>query len=141
VTERPGVLTVLLVEDNAGDVYMVREAMEEAGLSYDLHVVDTGIKAMEYLHHRGQFSAAPHPDLVILDLNLPAKTGQEIMAEMEASPKLCEVPVAVLTTSRSESGICRRYPRLRSVFAPKTPAVQELVAIVKRFDEFARSPK
>jgi CheY-like chemotaxis protein len=141
MTGRPDALTVLLVEDNAGDVYMIREAMGEAGLSYDLHVVDTGIKAIDYLRHRGQFSVAPHPDLVILDLNLPAKTGQEVMAEMESSPELSEVPVAVLTTSKSEKDISRRYPGLRSVFAAKTPVVQELVAIVKRFDEFVRSAK
>ncbi|MGA2265127.1 MAG: response regulator [Phycisphaerae bacterium] len=138
---RADLLTVLLVEDNAGDVYMVREALEEAGCSYDLHVVDTGIKAMDFLYRRGQFSGSPRPDLVILDLNLPGKPGQEVMAEMEASPELKDVPVAVLTTSRSSSDICQRYPGLRSMFAAKTPLTHELIDIMKRFDRFARSRK
>jgi two-component system response regulator len=132
-------LTILLVEDNAGDVYMVREAMVEAGLSPNLHVVQTGTQAMDFLHRRGAFSSFPQPDLVILDLNLPAKPGQEVMAEIEATPSLRNLPIAVFTTSQSESDICARFPRLRSMFALKTPMVSELVEIVKSFDLFART--
>ncbi len=134
----PYPLTILMVEDNAGDVYMVREAMEQAGLSPNVYVVDTGIKAMDFLFRRGEFTGSPRPDLVILDLNLPAKPGQEVMAEMEASPELKKVPVAVFSTSRSESDICNRFPGLRCMFVLKTPQVHELLDIVRDFDRFAR---
>lgn len=138
MTGKDRALTILLVEDNAGDVCMIREAMQLAGLCHDLHVVETGIKAIDFLHRRGEFNSSPRPDLVILDLNLPTKAGQEVMAEMEVSTELKDVPVAVFTTSHFEKDICQCYPGLRSMFAVKTPQVRELVDIVMAFDRFAR---
>jgi CheY-like chemotaxis protein len=129
-------LDILLVEDNAGDVFMVREALEEAAFPHVLHVVNDGQAAMDYLRRQAA-EGGQWPDLVVLDLNLPGKTGREVMAEMQAEPDLKAVPVAVLTTSRSESQIGRDFPALRSTFASKTPDFQQLVAIVRRFREFA----
>lgn len=133
-----GNLVILLVEDNPGDVFMVREALEEAGIGYSLHVVSDGFKAMQFLRRQSDFSTAPRPDLVILDLNLPGKHGREVMAEMQADRNLAVLPVAVFTTSVSESGICRQYPGLRGMFAVKTPDAEELVGLVRQFENFAR---
>jgi chemotaxis family two-component system response regulator Rcp1 len=80
------------------------------------------------------------PDLVILDLNLPGKTGRQIMAEMEVAAELRALPVAVLTTSHNESGIGKEFPGLRSTFAAKTPDFRQLVEIIERFKEFAKQP-
>ena len=132
-------IVILLVEDNAGDVFLVREALEAAGFPHVLHVVNEGTAAMDFL--RGQASSGGLlPDLVILDLNLPGKNGRQVMAEMEATPGLKDLPVAVLSTSRGERDIGREFQQLRSTFAAKTPSFQQLVEIIKEFKEFATKP-
>jgi CheY-like chemotaxis protein len=66
-------LRVLHIEDNAGDVRLIAEALQESGIAVEVHVVPDGSQAMEYLHRQGQFARASRPDLVLLDLNLPRK--------------------------------------------------------------------
>jgi len=138
MTKSAANLVILLVEDNPGDVFMVREALDDAGAIHQVHVVNNGIEAMNFLLRRGPHASAPRPDLVVLDLNLPAKPGREILAEMAASPEIRDVPVAVLTSSRSERDICEAFPTLRATFAVKTPDHRELVGILDRFVQFAR---
>jgi chemotaxis family two-component system response regulator Rcp1 len=132
-------LVILLVEDNAGDVYMIREALEEAGFPHSLHIVSDGNQAMDFLREQAA-SGATWPDLMILDLNLPGKTGREVMAEMQLEPVLKKLPVAVLSTSRSESHISRDFPQLRSTFAAKTPDFRQLVDLILHFRDFAVPP-
>ncbi len=127
-------LSILLVEDNAGDVYLVREALAEAGFAHALEVVSDGSSALAYL--RGS-DGERLPDLVILDLNLPGKNGRQVMAEMEASPELKQLPVAVLSTSHCECEIGKDFPLLRSTFAAKTANFRQLVDILKGFRQFA----
>jgi two-component system response regulator len=131
-------LVILLVEDNPGDVFMIREALEDAGIGHCLHVVSDGFQAMAFLRRQSQYAQAPRPDLVILDLNLPGKHGREVMGEMQADKDLVVLPVAVFTTSLSESGICGQYPGLRGMFAVKTPDADELIVLVREFESFAR---
>ncbi len=132
-------LVFLLVEDNEGDVYLVREALAEAGFPNVLHVVREGDAALAFLRGKGM-AAELRPDLIILDLNLPGKNGRQVMAEMEAEPALRGLPVAVLSTSSFESGIGREFPGLRSTFAAKTSDFMQLVDIMRRFRVFALQP-
>ena len=131
-------LTILLVEDNAGDVFMLKEALEEAGFPHVLHVVNDGNAAMDFLREQAA-GGQNWPDLVILDLNLPGKSGRQIMAEMQGEPTLTVLPVAVLSTSQSEYEIGGDFPRLRCTFAAKTPDFRQLVEIVQHFKAFAGS--
>lgn len=129
-------LGIVLVEDNPGDVLMVREALETADFPYDLQVVRNGAVALAALRDACAREGGG-PDLVILDLNLPGKTGRQIMAEMETDADLRALPVAILTTSRGESGIGLEFPGLRTSFAAKTPDFRQLVEIVRCFKDFA----
>ncbi len=130
---------IVIVEDNPGDVVLVQEALSEAAFPHLLHVVRNGTDAVNVIRKIGADTGGG-PDLVILDLNLPGKTGRQVMAEMEEAPDLRALPVAVLTTSRSEGGIGAEFPRLRSTFAAKTPDFRQLIEIVRRFKEFASRP-
>jgi len=132
-------LTVLLVEDEPGDIVLFREAVEQAGMQASLHVVGDGLEALQFLRREGRHADAPRPDVIVLDLNLPLKSGREVLEELKADPSLCAAPVVVLTTSRSESHIVEGYPGGRCLYFSKTADFHELVEIVKQIGAFAIS--
>ena len=124
-------LDILLVEDNKGDVLLFREAAEAAGLKHELRVIGDGLTAVEVLHQYARASNHQPPDLIVLDLNLPGRTGREVLAEMTNLPSLRALPVAVLTTSESESQVCDLYCAGRCLYFTKTDDFSRLQEIVK----------
>jgi CheY-like chemotaxis protein len=92
---------ILVVEDNAADVELLRRAFEDADLDCELTVIDDGGEAMAFAQQRGKYAGAAAPDLAVLDLNLPKNDGLEIVEAMRANRAFAEVPVAVLTSSSS----------------------------------------
>src|ERR1019366_7986455 len=104
-----GPVEILLVEDNLADVRLTMEALNSDRLWNHLSVTKDGVEAMAYLRRQGKFAAAPRPDLILLDLNLPKKDGREVLAEAKADPNLMRIPVVVLTTSDAEEDILKTY--------------------------------
>ena len=102
-------INILLVEDNPGDVRLTKEAFKEAKVKNNLHVAWDGVEAMDFLRHNGNFSDAPRPDLILLDLNMPRKNGREVLAEIKKDPELMRIPVVVLTMSHAEEDILKSY--------------------------------
>src|SRR6185295_5997916 len=102
-------INILLVEDNAADVRLTEEALEEAKVLNSLSVVEDGEAALDYLYQRGRYSSVARPDLVLLDLNLPKRDGREVLEIMKSDEKLKSIPVVVLTGSTAESDILRSY--------------------------------
>lgn len=100
---------ILLVEDNDGDANLVERAFDRRSLPGDLHVVQTGEAAIDWLFRRNDFADAPRPDLVILDLNLPGTNGHAVLEEVRSDPALAEIPMVVLTGSRSEADVATAY--------------------------------
>ncbi len=94
-------MTILLAEDNKADVYVVRESLQEYGLASDLHVVADGEEAIRVIDAADADSRALHPALLLLDLNLPKKSGEEILARLRASVSCRDIPVIVMTSSDS----------------------------------------
>ncbi len=133
----PGrVLNVLLVEDDAGDVLIAREAMAAGKLSTTLNVVNDGVEAMAYLRRGNGFAEARRPDLILLDLNLPRMSGHEVLAEVKADPQLRRIPVVVLTTSQAHEDIAKSYDLHASVHVSKPVDFDEFAGVVKKIDEF-----
>ena len=93
---------ILLVEDNPSDAFLVRKALENAEVNFDLTLIEDGAEAMAFVRREGKYATAPTPDLAVLDLNLPKHDGSEILKEMRQSP-LSNVPVVILTSSPSPS--------------------------------------
>jgi CheY-like chemotaxis protein len=100
---------ILLVEDNPADVVLAREALDEVDLPTTIRVVEDGVSALRFLRQTDLFSGAPRPTLILLDLNLPRKSGREVLAEIKADPYLRSIPVVVLTTSDAEEDVRRSY--------------------------------
>lgn len=104
---RPAV--VLLAEDNENDVELTRLSLKRSKIACELHVVSDGAECMAFLRREGQYANAPFPDLLLLDLNMPCKSGGEVMAEIAQDPELCHLPVVILTTSSSDAEILQMY--------------------------------
>lgn len=127
---------ILLVEDNPGDVRLTREAFKEARISNELHVARDGEAALDFLHQRGEFEDAPRPRLILLDLNLPKRDGDEVLAEIKADESLRSIPVTVLTSSAAEEDIARSYNLHTNAYLTKPIDPDEFVDVVRSFEEF-----
>jgi CheY-like chemotaxis protein len=124
-------ISVLLVEDDPGDVVLIEEAFEHNKVRNTLTIVGDGVEAMEHLR-----SEADRPDLVLLDLNLPRKDGREVLAEIKGDPELRSIPVVVLTTSKAEEDILRSYDLHANAYVTKPVDFNRFIEVVRQIDEF-----
>jgi two-component system, chemotaxis family, response regulator Rcp1 len=127
---------VLLVEDSPGDVRLTREAFKDAKVHISLHVASDGTEAMAFLRRDGKYTGVPRPDLILLDLNLPKKSGREVLEEIKEDPVLMSIPVVILTTSASEQDILRSYLLHANCFITKPVDLAGFLTVVKRIDNF-----
>jgi chemotaxis family two-component system response regulator Rcp1 len=127
---------ILLVEDSPSDVLMTREALQTAKVSNTLHVVEDGVEAMAFLRREGRYANQPRPHLILLDLNLPRKTGREVLAEVKADPALMLSPVVVLTTSKAEVDVLNAYGLHANCFVTKPVDFQNFASVIWSIERF-----
>ena len=130
------VIEVLLVEDNAGDVRLTREALKDAKVHINLNVASDGVEAMAFLGREGNHANAPRPDLILLDLNLPKKGGREVLTELKESPTLKSIPVVILTTSASEADVDGSYQHHANCYITKPVDLKGFLKVVQSIDSF-----
>ena len=126
----------MLVEDNPDDVALTREALKEGKVWSNLSVADDGVRALEFLRRTGDFSDAPVPDLILLDLNLPKKDGREVLAEIKNDDDLQHIPVVVLTTSQADQDIIKSYKLHANCYVTKPVDFDEFIKIVQSIEHF-----
>ena len=129
-------ITILLVEDNPGDVRLTMEALKDSKMHNDLNVTRDGVEALAFLRREGKFAHAPRPELILLDLNLPKKDGREVLAEIKADKDLKRIPVVVLTTSQAEEDILRMYNLYANCFVTKPVDLDQFIKVVQSIEEF-----
>ncbi len=135
--ERPvQAVDILLVEDSPADVRLTREALKEAKVLNELHVVQDGIEALAFLRKQGKYAGSPHPDLILLDLNLPKKDGREVLAEIKQDRDLKSIPVVVLTTSRAEEDVVRSYTLHANAYVTKPVDLAQFLSVIRSLEEF-----
>jgi len=127
---------VLLVEDDPGDVLMTRDAFEGYHMGVQLHVACDGEEALGFLRRIGDFAGAPRPALVVLDLNLPRRSGLEVLGDLKADDELRIIPVVVLTTSQAEQDILRSYQLHANAYVIKPFDPEEFTAAIRHIDDF-----
>jgi CheY-like chemotaxis protein len=127
---------VLLVEDNAGDVRLTREALKDAKVHISLHVASDGIEAMAFLNREDKFAEAPRPDIILLDLNLPRRDGRQVLEEIKATPALMTIPIVILTTSDSQEDVLRSYRLHANCYISKPVDLDGFLTVVKSIDNF-----
>lgn len=134
--DRPDPIEVLLVEDDPGDVLLIREAFEDNKVANRLHVVADGVEALDFMRQNGEHADAPRPDLVLLDLNLPRKDGREVLAEVKSDDALRTIPIVVLTTSQAEEDVLRSYDLHANAYVTKPVDFDRFIGVVRQIDQF-----
>lgn len=122
---------VLVIEDNAADVFLVREAFREYGLKVRLVVIDDGEKAIQWIGHASCEARAESPRAIVLDLNLPKRTGAEVLEKLRSTERFRDLPVIIFTSSNSyqDRSLAARFPATH--FFQKSPDFDEYIRIGK----------
>lgn len=129
-------IDILLVEDNPGDVNLTVEALEDAQIANRLHVVNDGEAALSFLYREGEYAQAPHPAIILLDLNLPKKGGREVLAHIKQDPHLRRIPVVILTTSTDDEDVRRAYDLHANCYITKPVGFRQFFRMVHAIEDF-----
>lgn len=129
-------IQILLVEDNPGDVRLTKEALKEAKVRNMLHVAVDGEDALAFLRREGKHKGAIRPDVIMLDLNLPKKSGLEVLKEVKADPELHRIPIVVVTTSSAEQDIVKSYNLHANCYVTKPVDLAQFLGVVKSIEDF-----
>jgi CheY-like chemotaxis protein len=132
-------ITILMADDDQDDCMLVSKAFEASRLVNDLHFVENGEELMDYLHYRNRYADkknAPHPGLILLDLNMPRKDGREALQEIKSDATLREIPIVILTTSKDEEDIIRSYNLGANSYITKPVTFEGLVEVMKSIGKY-----
>ncbi len=132
----PQPINILLVEDNPGDVMLVREGLSDCKIANAMRDVSDGEMALAYLRGEGEHAGRIMPDLVLLDLNLPRMDGREVLAEIKADPRLRHLPVVIMTSSAAEADVLRSYRLQASCYVTKPLDLDQFLAMVRSIEHF-----
>jgi CheY-like chemotaxis protein len=122
--------TVLLVEDSNGDVALIKEAIRNNGMAVQLQIVADGEQALQYLRKEAPYAAAPTPDLIFLDLNLPRLPGHDVLAAMHGLG-LQHIPVVILSSSANAADVRKAYDLCANAYLEKPIDVETYFARVR----------
>lgn len=128
-------LRILVIEDSASDVRLIKEALKDTPVPVHLAVAEDGVEGLKYLQDT-QADAATRPDLVLLDLNLPRKNGREVLAEMKSTPGLKQIPVLVMTSSRADEDVSQAYALNANCYITKPGDLNEYIHVVRAIESF-----
>jgi CheY-like chemotaxis protein len=136
VMDQTKAIEILLIEDNAGDARLAKEALRDAKVRNNLSWVPDGVEAISFLRRQGRFAKAPRPDLILLDLNLPKKDGREVLSEIKTDDALRRIPVVILTTSQAEEDILKAYHLNANCYISKPVDLDQFIKVVKTIEDF-----
>lgn len=125
-----------MIEDEPSDIRLVEEAFEEVGVPARLTVVTDGVEAFDFFKGRGDHAGAPRPDLVVLDLGLPARSGEQVLREMRDDPGLVSVPVVVLSSDDDPATVRSAYRDGANAYVTKPEDYEEMLRIVEALQGF-----
>jgi CheY-like chemotaxis protein len=133
---RSSAIEILLIEDNEGDIELMREAFHDGKILNRIHVARDGEEGLDFLYRRGQYADAIRPDIVLLDLNTPRKSGREVLAEIKRDSDLQEIPVVVLSSCAAEQDILRSYNLHANSYIIKPVDVTQFLQVIETIESF-----
>lgn len=127
---------ILLVEDNEGDILLIREAFEDSSIANTLSVARDGKEALDFLNKKGKSKNADIPDLMLLDINLPKRNGIEVLQYIKRKEAIRHIPVIILTTSSFERDINLSYKNYVNCYITKPVEVERFLDVVTKVENF-----
>jgi CheY-like chemotaxis protein len=127
---------VLLVEDNAGDIRLMREAFRESNASIRLHVAYDGAEAIAFLTRKPPHADAPRPGIILLDLRLPKMDGQDVLAHIKQDESLRSIPTVIVSASDSEADIAKSYRLQANCYLTKPSQLDAFESLVTSINDF-----
>jgi CheY-like chemotaxis protein len=127
-------INILLIEDNEGDIFLTKEAFEESKLVNQITVIKDGKEAINFFEELDEPSKAP--DLVLLDVNLPKVSGQEVLMYIKNNDKYKSIPVIMLTTSSAEKDILQSYKNHVNCYITKPIDVSDFIHAMTKIEDF-----
>lgn len=134
--QNPEPIEILLVEDNPGDVELTQEAFLESKVQNRVHVARDGDEALDFLYARGKFAGAPRPDVILLDLNMPRRNGQEVLAIIKNDENMKHIPIVILTSSEAERDILESYRLHANSYIVKPVNLEKFLTVVREVEHF-----
>jgi len=132
----PKEIEILMIEDNPGDVMLTKEAFLEGKLSNNLFWAKDGVEAIAFLTKQAPYQDAQRPDIILLDLNLPRKSGHEVLSFIKSADDLKRIPVIILTSSKAEEDILLSYDLYANCYITKPVDLEKFLAIVQTIEHF-----
>lgn len=129
-------IEILLVEDSPDDADLTMDALRDGRVRNRITHVEDGMQAMAFLRREGKYADAPRPDLILLDLNLPKKSGREVLAEVKQDPDLRRIPVVIMTSSDDEKDILAAYNLYVNCYVTKPVDLDQFIGVVKSIEQF-----
>lgn len=129
-------IEILLVEDNPGDVRLMMETLREGKIRNRISVAEDGVEALAFLRRQGKYGSVPRPDLILLDLSLPRKNGQEVLVEVKQDAELKRIPVCIITSSAAEKDILQAYENYVNCYLTKPVDLEQFIAVVRSVEDF-----
>ena len=127
---------ILLIEDSPSDADLAREALGQGKILNNLHFVEDGVEAMKFLRRKEPYLSVPRPDLILLDLNLPKKTGVEVLTEIKTDQSLKLIPVVILSTSAAQEDIIQSYSLHANCYITKPVDFVQFTKVIRLIEEF-----
>ena len=127
---------ILVVEDNEGDIFLIKEALEEGKIVNKISVIKDGKEAIDFLEKKEKYKDEETPDLILLDVNLPKKNGHEVLKYIKTSEDLKQIPVIMLTTSSSDKDVLLSYKNHANCFITKPLDVNNFLTIISGIENF-----
>jgi two-component system, chemotaxis family, response regulator Rcp1 len=127
---------VLIIEDNEGDIRLIKEAFKDSKIVNKFSVVSDGQQALDFLNKSGEFESSVRPDIILLDLNLPKINGFDVLREVKSNPALQKIPVIIFSRSASDNDVLRSYNLNANSFVSKPADLEEFLNVVKTIGEF-----
>ena len=130
------VIEILMAEDSPSNQVIARQAFKSAKTPHRLHIVNNGEEALAFLRREGAHAAAPVPDLILLDLNMPRMGGLEALAIIKLNPKWRHIPVIILTASKADDDVIGAYGAHANCYIVKPVDYERFVGVVQQIESF-----
>ncbi|MGQ8366852.1 response regulator [Glaciecola sp. 1036] len=126
--------SVLLVEDSVSDQVMVERALEDSRICCNLTIANNGVEALEMLTHQSDEKTLPN--LVLMDINMPAMDGKQTLKAIRQSPNLRHIPVIMLTTSDAERDVLESYQLGVNAYLTKPILAHDFINKIREIESF-----